>query len=80
MLENEFLEPTLSKKEDDWLSIKSATEEYRDSQSTEVLFIEQDYRFLKEGGCLAIVLPDGVLTNSTMQYVRTYCVSEKYSR
>ena len=61
----------LSKKEDDWLSIKSATEEYRDSQSTEVLFIEQDYRFLKEGGCLAIVLPDGVLTNSTMQYVRT---------
>ena len=61
----------LSKKEDDWLSIKSATEEYRDSQSTEVLFIEQDYKFLKEGGCLAIVLPDGVLTNSTMQYVRT---------
>ena len=61
----------LSKKEDDWLSIKSATEEYRDSQSTEVLFIEQDYRFLKEGGYLAIVLPDGVLTNSTMQYVRT---------
>ena len=61
----------LSKKEDDWLSIKSATEEYRDSQSTEVLFIEQDYKFLKEGGYLAIVLPDGVLTNSTMQYVRT---------
>ena len=61
----------LSKKEDDWLSIKSAAEEYRDSQSTEVLFIEQDYRFLKEGGYLAIVLPDGVLTNSTMQYVRT---------
>ena len=61
----------LSKKEDDWLSTKSATEEYRDSQSTEVLFIEQDYKFLKEGGYLAIVLPDGVLTNSTMQYVRT---------
>ena len=61
----------LSKKEDDWLSIKSATEEYRDSHSTEVLFIEQDYKFLKEGGYLAIVLPDGVLTNSTMQYVRT---------
>ena len=61
----------LSKKEDDWLSIKSATEEYRDSQSTEVLFIEQDYKFLKEGGYLAIVLPDGVLTNSSMQYVRT---------
>ena len=44
---------------------------YRDSQSTEVLFIEQDYKFLKEGGFLAIVLPDGILTNSSMQYVRT---------
>lgn len=38
---------------------------------TEVLFIEQDYKFLKEGGYLAIVLPDGILTNSSMQYVRT---------
>ena len=27
--------------------------------------------FLKEGGMLAIVLPDGILTNSSMQYVRT---------
>ena len=61
----------LSKKEDDWLAVKPSKEEYRDSQSTEVLFIEQDYKFLKEGGYLAIVLPDGVLTNSTMQYVRT---------
>ena len=26
---------------------------------------------MKEGGFLAIVLPDGVLTNSSMQYVRT---------
>ena len=36
-----------------------------------MLFIEQDYKFLKEGGYLAIVLPDGILTNSSMQYVRT---------
>ena len=27
--------------------------------------------YLKEGGFLAIVLPDGILTNSSMQYVRT---------
>ena len=26
---------------------------------------------MKEGGILAIVLPDGILTNSSMQYVRT---------
>lgn len=61
----------LGKKEEDWLAVKAAPENIRDGQSTEVLFIEQDYKFLKEGGYLAIVLPDGILTNSSMQYVRT---------
>ncbi len=61
----------LGKKEEDWLAVKAKPEEIRDGQNTEVLFIEQDYLFLKEGGFLAIVLPDGVLTNSSMQYVRT---------
>ena len=61
----------LGKKEEDWLAVKATPENIRDGQSTEVLFIEQDYKFLKEGGYLAIVLPDGILTNSSMQYVRT---------
>lgn len=61
----------LGKKEEDWLAVKAQPENIRDGQSTEVLFIEQDYKFLKEGGFLAIVLPDGILTNSSMQYVRT---------
>lgn len=61
----------LGKKEEDWLAVKTMPENIRDGQSTEVLFIEQDYKFLKEGGYLAIVLPDGILTNSSMQYVRT---------
>ena len=61
----------LGKKEEDWLAVAARPQEIRDGQSTEVLFIEQDYKFLKEGGYLAIVLPDGVLTNSSMQYVRT---------
>lgn len=61
----------LGKKEEDWLAVKTLPENTRDGQSTEVLFIEQDYKFLKEGGYLAIVLPDGILTNSSMQYVRT---------
>jgi len=42
----------------------------RENQSTEVLFIEQCHRFLKVGGYLAIVVPDGILTNSSSQYVR----------
>lgn len=61
----------LGKKEEDWLAVKPQEEKVRDNQSTEVLFIEQDYKFLKEGGYLAIVLPDGILTNSSLQYVRT---------
>jgi type I restriction enzyme M protein len=61
----------LGKKEEDWLAVRATPENIRDGQSTEVLFIEQDYKFLKEGGYLAIVLPDGILTNSSMQYVRT---------
>lgn len=62
----------LGKKEEDWLAVKSRVgDDTRDGQQSEVLFIEQDYLFLKEGGMLAIVLPDGILTNSSMQYVRT---------
>ena len=61
----------LGKKEEDWLAVATQPQNTRDGQSTEVLFIEQDYKFLKEGGYLAIVLPDGILTNSSLQYVRT---------
>lgn len=61
----------LGKKEEDWLAVKALPENTRDGQNTEVLFIEQNYRYLREGGYLAIVLPDGILTNSSMQYVRT---------
>ncbi len=50
---------------------------WRSSQSTEVLFLERCYKYLKEGGFLAIVLPDGVLTNTTMQYVRDW-IFEKF--
>lgn len=61
---------SLSKKEIDWLNPKDTKETIRDSQSTEVLFIEQCYKFLVEDGYLAVVIPDGILTNSSMQYVR----------
>jgi type I restriction enzyme M protein len=61
---------SLSKKEIDWLNPKDSKETIRDSQSTEVLFIEQCYKFLVESGYLAVVIPDGILTNSSMQYVR----------
>ena len=57
-------------KDIDWLDTKNTAVKNRDSQNTEVLFIEQDRNFLKEGGYLAIVIPDGIITNSSLQYVR----------
>ena len=59
----------LATKEVDWLNPKSKAAE-RPGQATEILFIEQCYRYLVEGGYLAIVIPDGILTSSSLQYVR----------
>lgn len=61
----------LAIKEVDWLNTTaSGKAALRDSQSTEVLFLEQCHKFLTEHGYLAVVIPDGILTNSSMQYVR----------
>jgi type I restriction enzyme M protein len=61
----------LAIKEVDWLNTNaSGKAALRDSQSTEVLFLEQCHKFLTEHGYLAIVIPDGILTNSSLQYVR----------
>jgi type I restriction enzyme M protein len=47
--------------------------EDKKNQKTEILFIERCLEFLKEGtGKMAIVLPDGILTNSSLQYVRKF--------
>lgn len=57
-------------KDTDWLDANGA-KKGRENQSTEVLFIEQAHNFLKSGsGILAMVVPDGILTNSSLQYVR----------
>lgn len=61
----------LAIKEVDWLNTTaSGKAALRDSQSTEVLFLEQCHKFLTEHGYLAVVIPDGILTNSSLQYVR----------
>ena len=60
----------LGNKDVSWLDTKNTAVKGRANQSTEVLFIEQCWNFLTEDGFLAIVLPDGVLTNSSLQYVR----------
>ena len=40
------------------------------SRPPEILFIERCYHFLKPGGRIAIVLPDGILGNPELYYVR----------
>lgn len=61
----------LAFKEVDWLNTTASGKTVlRDSQSTEVLFLEQCHKFLTEHGYLAMVIPDGILTNSSLQYVR----------
>jgi len=41
-----------------------------------ILFIERDLEFLRPGGRMAIVLPQGVLNNTNMEYVRNYLLDK----
>ena len=42
------------------------------SQNTEILFIERCFNFLKEGGRMGIVLPNGNFENPSLEYLRFY--------
>ena len=42
------------------------------NEKSEILFIERAYQYLKENSILAIVLPDGILSNSNLDYVREF--------
>ena len=65
----------LSVREVDWLNPKSKAAQ-RPGVPSEVLFMEQCWHFLDEGGYLAIVIPDGILTNASMQYVRNWLIDK----
>ena len=43
-------------------------------QTPEILFIERCWQLLKPSGRMAIVLPDGILTNSSLGYVRQWII------
>lgn len=61
----------------DRISDDNNKKKWRTSQSTEVLFLERCYKYLNEdNGYLAIVVPDGILTNSTSQYVRDWLIEK----
>jgi len=44
----------------------------RKTQKKDILFIERNLEFLKIGGLLGIVLPDGILGNPSLKYVREF--------
>ena len=44
----------------------------KQTQSREILFVERCIKCLKKGGELVIVLPDGILNNTQLGYVRDY--------
>ena len=49
----------------------------KSNQKTEILFIERCIQFVKPNeGYLALVLPDGILTNSSLQYVRDFLMEQ----
>jgi type I restriction enzyme M protein len=52
------------------------TSKHQNKVSRDVLFIERDLNFLKPGGRMAIVLPQGVLNNTQMQYVRQFILGK----
>ncbi len=56
----------------------SGRKKERKNQKTEILFIERIWEFLKsDTGHAAVILPDGILTNSSLQYVRDF-ILEKF--
>jgi len=48
------------------------TNTLQDGQVPDILFLERCLQLLKNGGRMAIVLPNGDLNNSTLEYVREY--------
>jgi type I restriction enzyme M protein len=61
------------KKDDRGIWVKQP--ELQTSQPPEILFIERCYQFLKPGGKMAIVLPDGILGNPDLEYVRAWILN-----
>ncbi|HAI74543.1 MAG TPA: SAM-dependent methyltransferase [Candidatus Moranbacteria bacterium] len=59
-----------------WNKDFEKTSKHQNKVSRDVLFIERDLNFLKPGGRMAIVLPQGVLNNTQMQYVRQFILGK----
>jgi len=52
------------------------TSKHQNEVSRDILFIERNLSFLRPGGRMAIVLPQGVFNNSNSEYVRRFILSK----
>lgn len=41
-----------------------------------ILFLERSLQFLRPGGRMAIVLPQGLLNNTSVEYIRRFIINE----
>jgi len=48
----------------------------KDQETPQILFIERCLQFLKNGGRMAIVLPDGIYGNNQLGYVRKFIMKQ----
>ncbi len=61
----------VDKETDDWEKGK-----VKDKEAPQILFIERCLQLLKEGGRMAIVLPDGIYGNTQLGYIRKYLLQK----
>ncbi len=47
-----------------------------DKEAPQILFIERCYQLLKDGGRMAIVLPEGIFGNNLLGYIRKYLLEK----
>jgi type I restriction enzyme M protein len=59
------------KKNNEWEKVK-----LKDKEAPQILFIERCLQLLKEGGRMAIVLPDGIYGNESLGYVRNWLLKQ----
>ena len=54
---------------------KAGRKRPRRNQRIEIFFIERIWNFLKSGGRAAVIIPDGILTNSSLQGARDFLLT-----
>jgi type I restriction enzyme M protein len=52
------------------------TNKLKDKEAPQILFIERCLQFLRDGGRMAIVLPDGIYGNETLGYIRNWLLDK----